>query len=122
MSEFADFIREADLEDRAEFVQELFMLELGELLLRAMAEQGVTQTELAERIGNHKSKISRILNADNVTVRSFAECFAALGQRVLPRCESLVDVGSEGKAAQKWEPPTSPPSVEELSNEYSMAA
>ncbi len=57
-----------------------YEMDLCEAVHSAMSESGMTQMELAERLGKKPSQIARILSGEaNVTLRDVAELDLALG-------------------------------------------
>lgn len=63
------------------FVQERTILEMTEKVCRLMREQGVTRSELAERIGKSKSHVTQLLSGgQNLTLRTLSDMLHALGQ------------------------------------------
>jgi transcriptional regulator with XRE-family HTH domain len=71
---------EDTLEDRRALAQERLILEVTERIAEAMEERGVTQAELASRLGVSPSEISmRLRGTRNLTLRTVADMFDALG-------------------------------------------
>ncbi len=65
------------------YLRERAMLEVTELICKAMDEQGVSRSELAKRMGKSKGHISQLLDGDaNMTVCTISDTFFALGQAV----------------------------------------
>ena len=59
--------------DRFEYVSEKLMLRYFRAIRRRMREEGITQTELAERLGVSQAYISKLLKYNqNLTIRSLA--------------------------------------------------
>lgn len=68
------------LEDARGLRQEELILEVTEAMARALRSSGLTQTELAARLGKSKGFISQILGGgSNLTLRTLADVSAALG-------------------------------------------
>lgn len=66
-----------------EFYKELAILEFTEELYRIIEEQGVSHTELGQRIGSSQAYISRVLNGGaNFTLASMTKLSAALGMEL----------------------------------------
>jgi len=86
-------------EDRREFERELLFGEVGETIGALLHELGVSQRELAERMGLSESRVSRIIGAgENVTLRTVADLGFALGLRFHLAAEELPD-RDQGPAA-----------------------
>lgn len=57
-------------------------------MLRALDEEGVSQSALAERLGCSPSWVSQLLDDDaNLTLESIAKVFLAVGRRCVPSTE-----------------------------------
>ncbi len=54
----------------------------GELVRRACRREGVTQSELARRLGVSQSRVPQIVRSENLTEKVFRECVRALGLEV----------------------------------------
>lgn len=78
MSYVTERLRNAPLEVKAAYVEDGLVSDIAMLLKDAMETADVSNTALADRIGRHRSEITRILNGRNVTVSTIARCFAAL--------------------------------------------
>jgi transcriptional regulator with XRE-family HTH domain len=64
--------------------QEEFILEVTELICKLMKQQGVSRTELANRMGKSKGRISQLLDGEaNLTLRTLSDIFDALGHKVV---------------------------------------
>jgi transcriptional regulator with XRE-family HTH domain len=83
-------------------------------LLRAFAEEhdkrGLTQAELARRLGVHRSVVTRLLNGEKtLTARRIASLIAAMDKdlffQVVDRTDSQKP-GANYPAAGTWQPPT----------------
>jgi transcriptional regulator with XRE-family HTH domain len=69
----------ADTEGMNLFQQERLTAEVVQLICKTMQSQGVTQSQLAERLGKTKGRVSQILSGDcNLTLRTVADVFTAL--------------------------------------------
>lgn len=88
------------LEDRREFERELLFGEVGETIGALLRALGVSQRELAERMGLSESRVSRIIGAgENVTLRTVADLGFALGVRFQLAAEKLPE-HQQGPAAK----------------------
>lgn len=67
-----------------EYWAELAKLDFSTLLGKAMDEQGMTKTQLAEKVAVSKAYISKVLGGEavNFTLESMAKLMFALGQRI----------------------------------------
>jgi transcriptional regulator with XRE-family HTH domain len=71
------------LEDAAGVRQEELILEVTEAMARALRSSGLTQAELADRMGKSKGFVSQILGGGrNLTLRTLADVAGALGCKV----------------------------------------
>lgn len=62
------------------FQQELAIYEVTELIESAMADMGVSRSDLAAKLGQSKSWITQLLDGEkNKTIRTVADVFAVLG-------------------------------------------
>lgn len=71
-----------------------YALDLSVLIYHAMKEQGITQKELAERMGVSPARMSQLLNLQpNLTLKTIAKFELALGVRLLetPKTASSKD-------------------------------
>jgi len=63
--------------------QERLILAATELVHELLEEQGVTKTELAQRLDRTKGFVTQLLGGDrNLTLRTLADLAGALGHRV----------------------------------------
>ena len=62
--------------------------EFADILRRDMGRVGVTQSELARRLGVSKTRVFQMLHAENLTLRSMCAAMDAVGRRLT--------IGSEG--------------------------
>lgn len=68
-----------------ELEQELFILDVTEMIVELMNASGVTRSELAHRLGTTKGHVTQILSGKrNLTLRTLSDVFLALGHRFLP--------------------------------------
>jgi antitoxin component HigA of HigAB toxin-antitoxin module len=72
----------ADEQHRRRFERELLYGEATEALSALMTSQGISQRELAERLGISRGRVSQILSGrENLTLKTLAEVGWALGVR-----------------------------------------
>jgi hypothetical protein len=72
-----------DVEAMRLFQQERVILEATSEICDAMEEQGITRSQLAERLGKSKGYVSQLLDGrQNMTLRTLADVFLALGLAV----------------------------------------
>jgi transcriptional regulator with XRE-family HTH domain len=63
------------------FQQERALYEVTDLIERVMAEQGITRSQLAAKLGRTKGWVTQLLDGDrNKTIRTVADVFAVLGR------------------------------------------
>lgn len=80
-SEFEQLMDEAGDPRRIE--QQLLLLDAAELISRLMQENGVSRTELAQRIGKSKGFVTQVLSGHhNMTLRTLADLAGALQTRI----------------------------------------
>jgi transcriptional regulator with XRE-family HTH domain len=73
------------LADDPEYLAAGIMIELSEQIVRRMEELGISQHELARRIGKKQPFISRLLNhGTNMTIRTLAALAIALDADIIP--------------------------------------
>jgi transcriptional regulator with XRE-family HTH domain len=71
--------------------EENLLIDYQFLLQEVLTQKGVTISQLAEKAGLSKGRISQIMGAEaNPTVKTFARLFHALGERVIPKLEPRV--------------------------------
>jgi len=91
-------------ENRRIVEQEKLAIDVFELLCKTMEEAGVSRAELAKRLGKSKAYVTQVLNAhSNVTLRTLADLFFALNQRVavgVQPCDSILNDGA--KPVNNW--------------------
>jgi transcriptional regulator with XRE-family HTH domain len=74
---------EMELEDARGLRQEELIVEVTEALARALRSSGLTQSELAARLGKTKGFVSQIMGGgNNLTLRTLADVAGAIGCRV----------------------------------------
>lgn len=93
------------LDEDADFECERLKADIVEQVLRAMEEQGVNRSDLAERLGKSRQWVSRVLNeGDNFTVATVARLSCALGLRatiaMAPRVAAGPQMVVEERAAR----------------------
>ncbi|MBN1654243.1 MAG: helix-turn-helix transcriptional regulator [Deltaproteobacteria bacterium] len=97
---------ERSFDEELDFAEEMAMAQTALFLAALLEETGISQRELAERIGVSESRISQILDADsNPTVRTMARIARALDHHVRIEFTAQLEVDK----AQRW--PTLPNSV-----------
>ncbi len=63
------------------YQQERAIYEVTELIESVMAEQGITRSQLAAKMGQSKGWITQLLDGEkNKTIRTIADVFAVLGR------------------------------------------
>ena len=76
-------LEEMLLEDANGINQEELIIEVTEAMARALRGSGLTQTELAHRLGKSKGFVSQVLGGGkNLTLRTLADVAGALGCKV----------------------------------------
>jgi transcriptional regulator with XRE-family HTH domain len=87
-------------EDSKGLRREELIVEVTEALARALRTSGLTQSELAARLGKSKGFVSQILGGGrNLTLGTLADVAGALGCKVQVQLRPCVDVTSERPAA-----------------------
>ncbi len=78
----SDIVRLTDgPEEMRAFQQERLVVEITELMCKAMHERGMKRGQLAEQLGKTKGRITQILNGEtNLTLHTVADVFTALGK------------------------------------------
>lgn len=72
-----------DSEYDAVYAQEAAMVDASELIARALEASGLSQADLARKLGVSRSEITARLKGErNITVRTLAETLHALGERL----------------------------------------
>lgn len=73
----------ASLMTKPSFLTEQLLLEINEEFCRIMDEQGISRSELAERIGVKRQFITRILNGNpNITLLTLVKVATALNAKI----------------------------------------
>jgi len=81
------------------FQQERAVLEVTMLIERVMAEQGVTRSQLAAKLGRSKGWITQLLDQDrNKTIRTVADVLAVLG-REFASSQRPIQIGRDEQAS-----------------------
>ena len=81
--------RTRGLDNDPEFLLEVVKLAFAEELCRLLEEQGVSRTQLAERLGTSRAYITRILRTDyNLTAETMVKVALALDARVVLSLQS----------------------------------
>ena len=83
---------ESSPERMKNFQRERLELEITELICDLMAQEGVSRSELAKRLGKSRPYITKLLqNGNNMTLNTISDIFFALGRslRVLDRPLSI---------------------------------
>ncbi|HSG38536.1 MAG TPA: helix-turn-helix transcriptional regulator [Thermoanaerobaculia bacterium] len=74
---------EMELEDARGLRQEELILEVTEAIAKALEASGITQSELAARLGKTKGYVSQLMGGGrNLTLRTLADVADALGCRI----------------------------------------
>lgn len=93
-------------EDRI-YARERFRVQLQAALHNLMGEKGVSQRDLAERLGVSEARVSQMFgSAGNLTVRTVGEVFHALGCQ--PKAwvnDGVLQVTSEAPESEKRKGP-----------------
>lgn len=80
-------------EFEAQLAEEMHAYNVGKAIKQAREAQHLTQEQLGERMGVHKSQICRIEKGKSVTLTSMMRVFKALG------IEASLDVSGIGRVA-----------------------
>ncbi len=90
---------EMELEDAQGLRQEELILEVTEALARALRSSGLTQSELAARLGKTKGFVSQIMSGGrNLTLRTLSDVAGAIGCRVQVNLVSETKSGAANSA------------------------
>ncbi|MBE0416534.1 MAG: helix-turn-helix transcriptional regulator [Coriobacteriia bacterium] len=74
-----------DAQSRAEYRHELAISTFTNAVSRRMADEGVSQAELARRLGVSRARVSQLLqHTSSPTLRTMVEVASALGCEVVP--------------------------------------
>jgi transcriptional regulator with XRE-family HTH domain len=72
--------------------QEHLLLDVTEMIVELMNAQGVTRSELADRLGKTKGHVTQLLNGSrNLTLRTLSDIFVALEFRFLPTAMPIAE-------------------------------
>ena len=83
------------------YQQEKVILDVTELVCDIMEEEGVSRTELAQRLKTSKPHVSQLLNGSaNITLRTLSDIFYALGRQ--PTFGEIRKDGRADELAVKW--------------------
>lgn len=86
------------------WAQEGLILDVSETIWEEIEKQGITLTELANRMGRCKAHLSRMLRGDrNMTLRNCADILAALGKEAKIKLIPLTEEPNIGRP-RKQEP------------------
>lgn len=66
---------------------------IGEAIRQARISKNLTQEQLGELVGVKKAQISKLENGGNITIRTVARIFQAMG------INAMLDLGAMGKVA-----------------------
>jgi len=87
-------------DERRDFERQLLYGEVGETVGALIAELGISQRQLADRMGLSESRVSRVLGgSENITLKTLADLGVALGLRFRLAAEELPD-RDQGVAAE----------------------
>jgi len=88
----------------ATYAQESAMVDAAELIAAALEASGLSQSDLARKLGVSRSEITARLRGErNITVRKLAETLHALGARLDLSCE-LPKKERKDERLQRWAP------------------
>jgi transcriptional regulator with XRE-family HTH domain len=96
---------EMEQEDARGLRQEELIVEVTEALARALRSSGLTQSEVASRLGKTKGFVSQIMaGGNNLTLRTLADVAGAIGCKV--GVNLLPEIQSGGRLVQidNWNP------------------
>jgi transcriptional regulator with XRE-family HTH domain len=81
--------------------EENLLIDFHMLLQEMMVEQGISRSQLAERAGVSKARLSQILSVEaNPTIKSMARLFQALGHEVCVSKKPRMDGTLKGDSAK----------------------
>src|SRR3954467_8196445 len=93
-------------EDSAGLRQEELILEATEALAKTLRSSGLTQSELAARLGKTKGFVSQILGGGkNLTLRTLADVAGALGCKVEIQLRAEKAVNNAASASERSQYP-----------------
>ncbi len=79
-----------DSEEMRVFQQERLVVEITDLMCKAMKERGIRRGQLAKQLHKSKGRISQILNGEtNLTLRTVADVFTALGKTLTVSADDI---------------------------------
>ena len=88
----------------ATYAQESAMVDAAELIASALEASGMSQSDLARKLGVSRSEVTARLRGErNITVRKLAETLHALGARLDLSCE-LPKKERKDDPANRWAP------------------
>ncbi len=106
-SDLARFVEDAGR--LAIFQQERLLLDVTELMQKALDETGTRRSELAKKLGLTRGRITQLLGGEeNLTLRTVADVFTAMGKHLGTTLEDInvepehwysIDVDGEGQPA-----------------------
>lgn len=81
------------LEKDPEFLQEYMKASIVGDIIQAMEEEGISKSQLAERLGKSRQYVGRVLNETaNFTIDSISKIAAALERDVVLRLKTYTEV------------------------------
>ena len=106
----------ADIKNSSGYWEETARLDFAVMLNEEMKNQGINNSQLAERIGVSKSYISKVLGGEstNFTLKSMAKFMFAMGKRLCFYCVPLIQESHAGSVSF-------PTSITENSNNATFA-
>lgn len=91
-------------ESTTDFEAERLILNATELILKLMEHEGLTMSELAERIGRYKGYVSQLLNGErSMTLKTLAEIAHAMGYRIELGARSLASRATANSRSANYE-------------------
>jgi len=64
------------------YIQEQLILDVTESICQLLSQRGLSQSDLADRLGVTKSRVSQYMDGANLTLRTVAKIFWTLGEEV----------------------------------------
>ncbi len=122
MQNTRDRLANASRIERFPYAEERLLFEIANALALQMQQLGVSQQELANRLGKHKSEVTKILKGRNVTLRTVARCFAALDLALAPDVCKLLSARPATPTPQFWVEVEQSLVADEPDEEYANAA
>ena len=87
-SDLARFVE--DFDRLSLFQQERLILDITELMQKALRASGMRRIDLAKKLGVSRGRISQILSGEgNLTIRTIADVFTAMGRHLSTAIEDL---------------------------------